>query len=167
MTTGEKLAALKARTGRNWGNIAEILGVSRQMLDFVRRGERNLSAKVEEKLDGLLSEIHTKPTTGTAPPDQTHARTPSPEDAALLQRLYDLAKESQPAHQAGYAVKDTATMAVPGLLLNFADLVRVLDADTATLARLATLLYLVHVGITSDRSQIDIAKALLDKLAGE
>ena len=58
-------------------------------------------------------------------------------------------------------------MAVPGLLLNFADLVRRLDADTATLARLATLLYVVRIGITSDRKQLDIAKALLDRLAGD
>lgn len=167
MTTGEKLEALKTQTGRNWGNIADILGVSRQMLDFVRRGERKMSAKIEDKLDVMLSKIETQATTGASPPTQAQARPPSPADAELLRKLYELASESQAPLQAGYAAKDTAAMAVPGLLLNFADLVRRLDADTATLARLATLLHCTRVGITTDPAHLAIAKALLDRLAGE
>lgn len=59
MTTQQKLLSFRTTTGRTWGNIAEILGISRQMLDFVRRGERNFSPDVESRLDAELSKITT------------------------------------------------------------------------------------------------------------
>lgn len=60
MTTQEKLLSFREETGRTWGNIAVILGISRQMLDFVRRGQRNFSPDVESRLDEELSKITTR-----------------------------------------------------------------------------------------------------------
>lgn len=59
MTTIEKLDYLKNKTGRNWGNIAELIGVSRQMMDMVRKGERRFSDQIESKLDNELLKITT------------------------------------------------------------------------------------------------------------
>lgn len=62
MTTQQKLLSFRTTTGRTWGNIAEILGISRQMLDFVRKGQRNFSPDVESRLDDELAKIATQNT---------------------------------------------------------------------------------------------------------
>lgn len=54
MTTIEKIEFLKKNTGRTWIKLAEFIGVSRQMLDFVRRGQRAFSAETEQKIDNLI-----------------------------------------------------------------------------------------------------------------
>jgi len=59
MTTSEKIDFVKLRSGRNWSKMAELLGISRQMLDFVRRGQRNLGPETESRLDGFVNEFLT------------------------------------------------------------------------------------------------------------
>lgn len=57
MTTNEKLESYQRKSGRTWIDIASILGVSRQMLNAVRTGERKLSQEKEKKIDAVLSEM--------------------------------------------------------------------------------------------------------------
>jgi predicted transcriptional regulator len=54
MTPGEKLFLLHEQ-GRKWGEIANILGVSRQFLTRVRSGEKRLSSAKMKILDDLVS----------------------------------------------------------------------------------------------------------------
>jgi len=54
MTTVEKLDYLKRHSGMSWGKIAESLGISRQMMDFVRCGKRVFNITVQKRLDELL-----------------------------------------------------------------------------------------------------------------
>ena len=64
MTTPEKLEHFQKKTGRTWIDIASILGVSRQMINAVRSGTRNLSPPLIVKLDNLLSSL---PASGLIP----------------------------------------------------------------------------------------------------
>ena len=147
-----------------------MLGISRQMLNFVRSGERKFSEANEEKLDDLLSSFQTMTTPANLPPEAAAEhlpQTPTPPSAEameLLQELYDLIPPATNLSAQAYTEADTSAMAVPGLVLNFISLVRGKEADTALLGRLATLLHLIHIGITSDRSQLRLAKSILDDL---
>ena len=67
MTTVEKLNLYKEKTGRNWGNIAVLLGISRQMLGMVRRGERDFGEAVKTKLNVLFQQIETNTEETTTP----------------------------------------------------------------------------------------------------
>lgn len=55
MTPKDKINLLNAH-GRKWGEIADIIGVSRQFLSRVRSGEKNLSAQKLKILDGLVAD---------------------------------------------------------------------------------------------------------------
>ncbi|MGI5868661.1 MAG: hypothetical protein ACOX9C_04345 [Kiritimatiellia bacterium] len=96
MTAADKLALFKAETGRTWKNIAEILGVSRQMIDFVRAGRRNFGAEAEARLDKELSRINTGKdtttnTTGKADMNERERKV----GAALLDANERLRKENE------------------------------------------------------------------------
>lgn len=59
MTPQEKIILLNER-GKKWGEIASILGVSRQFLTRVRSGIKNLSAGKMKILDDLVSTYATQ-----------------------------------------------------------------------------------------------------------
>jgi len=47
----ERLQLLRQKLRLEWGQLAERLGLSRAMLDFVRKGQRNLSFKALNRLE--------------------------------------------------------------------------------------------------------------------
>lgn len=156
MTTQQKLSVLHERTGRTWLNIAELLGISRQMLDFVRKNQRNFSPEIEARLDEELSKITTAPSL----PDTKTTQI----DKELLHQLYKLVPLAAEFLTSAYAVNDKAAMVVPGLILNFISLIKSKEDDPAALSRISTALHLMHTAEAADISQMLLAKNILDSL---
>ena len=60
----KKLETLKERTGLTWGELADYIGISRSMLDFLRNGERvpgNKTRRLIEEAEARTS-VETPPT---------------------------------------------------------------------------------------------------------
>jgi len=91
MTPGEKLNLLHVK-GKKWGEIASILGVSRQFLTRVRRGVKNLSSGKMKILDDLVSVYDTQNGAHQVvrelhPSYDPHDRLPDPDLARRIETL--------------------------------------------------------------------------------
>lgn len=66
----ERLQRLRQSLRLEWGQLADRLGMSRAMLDFVRKGQRNLSFPALSRLEEV------ERSAGLAPPPQSIRETP-------------------------------------------------------------------------------------------
>lgn len=80
-----RLESLKNRLGMSWGELADYIGISRSMLDFVRTGDREPGNKTRR----LIEEAERKSGLETHPDNPTFVEFPSAGIGPQLDRISD------------------------------------------------------------------------------
>ena len=80
-----RLETLKNRLGLSWGALADYIGISRSMLDFIRAGDREVGNKTRR----LIEEAEKKCGLVTPPNNPTFVETSSSGIAPQLDRISD------------------------------------------------------------------------------
>lgn len=82
----------------------------------------------------------------------------------LLNHLYALDDEALQIYESARKSRDYTGQIVPSLVLNLISLLRQCDTYMDELGKITTLLHLLNSAKAGERSQIDAAKTLLDKM---
>ena len=170
----EDLKRARLRAGLSGRKTAELAGISSAYYSQLETGARGFPpAEVRSKLEEALqtkfakslSTAHLQQDTNTDPAMKEQAtKPPSSEALELLQCLYALEEDALPMYNKAQKSDDYSAMVVPGLILNLVSLIRRCDFSTSKLGRISTLMHLLNAANSGERSQISVAKSLLDTL---
>lgn len=103
-----RLQRLRELLRLEWGELADHLGMSRAMLDFVRKGQRNLSFKALSRLEEAERAV------GISPPLEpiVGPRTPAPASSAGMvkekEEIYSVGSAREELREIGAALHDLA-----------------------------------------------------------
>lgn len=173
--TGAELREIRENMALTLSELAEKSGVSKSSIGNFETGARGLGKKARHAIEAALSAnrknadsqtLQQKSDDSTAPPPQNppEQKSPSPADMELLHRLYALKADALPMYDKAQESDDYSEQIVPSLVLNLISLLRRCDSSTAELGKITTLLHLLNAAKAGERSQIDPAKTLLDKM---